>query len=537
MQIYGTSFASIVIMLSLILSSTASLGMEKDRAQEISGTSDIEEHQLTSESSSEGVINKKDAEGRTPLMAIVELGDYNEVFEFLRYPNVDINACDHQGRTAFSIAQKKGYHKIAHLILQQPSFKFNDAKEKSIPTTAKQKQITTANVDICSICLTEYDDLQSESIKLECRHKTHKQCLENFYKSLLIVSNDHILKCTICRQPLSRLDRAQLNLKITLDDRYQSFLDIVMLHLDNETIHRLNDVLERFINSDLAVEICNELFEPEKIRTRVVLQAISELLPLTLGDVRSGRLREKLKDIFPFTNEEMRSLLHVAVHQGYLSRVNIDVIRNCLDNFLPEQQFTRSFGNALWLLVEHLKAEDLPDTENPKIERYLRILKGLQIIFLKKIINYAIDSINSLAPISVSTARRLLGLCFIIEGLMVLYQDGEITDEIRRLQYIINEKFFPLRLNAANLSSTLALLSGSSETREESNGSIIGSFFRLNPEVHQSFERIPFELLNIQRRLLDRHIENLQPPFFVKYGHLCMLLGFFTCLITIHVLL
>ena len=75
---------------------------------------------------------------------------------------------------------------IKNIINAIPSFKYEETKKSSDPTTEKE-----GDKDTCAICL---DSLQSgQMVKaLSCTHKFHSQCINFWLKQKL--------KCPLCKE-------------------------------------------------------------------------------------------------------------------------------------------------------------------------------------------------------------------------------------------------------------------------------------------------------------------------------------------------
>jgi ankyrin repeat protein len=76
--------------------------------------------------------NQKDA---TPLLLAAEGGHMAVVEKILRWPGVDLNHEDHEGRTAVDVAAKEGHTEIVSLLLERPELTvdWNDGNRRANP--------------------------------------------------------------------------------------------------------------------------------------------------------------------------------------------------------------------------------------------------------------------------------------------------------------------------------------------------------------------------------------------------------------------
>jgi hypothetical protein len=401
----------------------------------------------------------------------------------------------------------------------------------------EQESNETAEEATCPICLGEYraHERGNEPITLSCGHTTHKSCLETFYKSLVLVNSNQALTCVICRRPLIDNDRLRLDLEITMDDRYQSMTHTILNNLDNPYLALLSLQLHGILASETTLEVFTELLEQREAAVALLDDFIRLLPLLTRENIQSGELQRRIGALSPLSQGDFGSFLQILVHRGYLNPEYIATIRT----MLQQRDFTNHIApvmgpllNVLRLFLHHIDSGQEPEIDNPELDRLLGLLKKLEIIIIRRLLNPTIDSINELAPLSAMTATRFLGTAFVLEGFAILI--STMFDQLsgtEPMQIAINRPF-PLRLNQPNLHRTAHVLrdmlhnaltdeTGSHIPRTEG----IHLLVEYNPELVRRLDRLPLDILVAQRDFLNTHIARLHPTFYVRYRTETTLLG------------
>lgn len=423
-----------------------------------------------------------------------------------------------------------------------------EKQDSNSSTSEEEESNATAEEATCPICLGEYraHERGNEPITLLCGHTTHKSCLETFYKSLLLVHSNQALTCVICRRPLIDNDRLRLNLEITMDDRYRSMTHTILNNLDNPYLALVRLQLHGILASETTLEIFTELLEQREAAVALLDDFIRLLPLLTRESIESGELQRRIGALSPLSQGDFGSFLQILVHRGYLNPEYIAALRV----MLQQRDFTNHIApvigpllNVLRLFLHHVDSGHEPEIDNPELDRLLGLLKKLEIIIIRRLLNPTIDGINELAPLSAMTATRLLGTAFVLEGVAIListmFSQLNGTEPMR----IAINRPFPLRLNQRNLHRTAHVLrdmlhnaltdeTGTHIPRTEG----IHLLVEYNPELVRRLDRLPLDILVAQRDFFNTHIARLHPPFYVRYRTETAVLGVLFLLATLQMI-